>query len=280
MCYDKTIKTLSNAGIGSPRLEARLLIAHVLNIDANDVSSRTTVPENLIPLLEIAVQKRLNGMPLDKILGHKEFYKYDFFTSEDVLSPRPDTEILLETALDLTRQNAFQNVLDLGVGSGCVLLSLLKENTNIQGVGVDISSKALNIAKQNAHRLEVEKRCRFLNKSWFDEDFISSLNEQFDLIVSNPPYIKTAEIKDLDIEVRAHDPLVALDGGKDGLKDYIQIAKTAPHLLNTGGYIALEVGIGQALDVRHIFEEQNFKHIQTIPDLSGIERVVVFQKRD
>lgn len=278
MCYEKTIKTLSDAGISSPRLEARLLIAHILHIDANNVSLKTTIPENLRPLFEIAVQKRLQGMPLDKILGHKEFYKYDFITSEDVLSPRPDTEILLEAALDLTSQNAFQNVLDLGVGSGCILLSLLKENTNIQGVGVDISLKALNIAEQNANRLNVKKRCRFLNKSWFDEDFISALNQHFDLIVSNPPYIKTEDISSLDIEVRQYDPTIALDGGSNGFKDYVQIAKIAPQLLNTGGYIALEVGIDQALKVRHIFEQQGLKHIQTTPDLAGIERVVIFQK--
>jgi len=278
MCYEKTIKMLSNAGISSPRLEARLLIAHILHINANDVSSKTIIPENLIPSFETILQKRLQGMPLDKIFGHKEFYKYDFITSEDVLSPRPDTEILLEAALDLTSQNTFQNVLDLGVGSGCILLSLLKENTNIQGVGIDISSKALNIAEQNASRLNVAKRCRFLNKSWFDEDFISSLNEHFDLIVSNPPYIKTEDISSLDIEVKQYDPIIALDGGSNGFKDYVQIAKITPQILKKGGYIALEVGIGQATDVQHIFEKQGLLHISTMPDLAGIERVVIFQK--
>ena len=278
MCYEETIKTLSDAGISSPRLEARLLIAHILHINANDVSSKTIIPENLIPSFESAVQKRLQGMPLDKIFGHKEFYKYDFITSEDVLSPRPDTEILLITALDLASQNAFQNVLDLGVGSGCILLSILKEKTNIQGVGADISSKALNIAKQNADRLNVAKRCRFVQKSWFDKDFTSTLNEHFDFIVSNPPYIPTADISSLDIEVRQYDPFVALDGGETGLKDYIQIAKITPQILKKSGYIALEVGIHQATEVQHIFEAQGLKHIKTMPDLAGIERVVVFQK--
>lgn len=278
MCYEKTIKTLSDAGISSPRLEARLLIAHILHINANDVSSKTIIPENLIPSFESAVQKRLQGMPLDKIFGHKEFYKYDFITSEDVLSPRPDTEILLITALDLASQNAFQNVLDLGVGSGCILLSILKEKTNIQGVGADISPKALNIAKQNADRLNVAKRCRFVQKSWFDKDFTSTLNEHFDFIVSNPPYIPTADISSLDIEVRQYDPFVALDGGKTGLKDYIQIAKITPQILKKSGYIALEVGIHQATEVQHIFKAQGLKHIKTMPDLAGIERVVVFQK--
>jgi len=279
MCYDKTIKTLSNAGIGSPRLEARLLIAHILHIDANDVSSKTIIPENLMPSFEIAVQKRLQGMPLDKIFGHKEFYKYDFITSEDVLSPRPDTEILLQKALDLASQNTFQNVLDLGVGSGCILLSILKENTNIQGVGVDISSKALNIVKQNADRLNVASRCRFVQKSWFDEDFTSILNERFDLVVSNPPYIPTVDISSLDIAVRQYDPILALDGGADGLKDYRRIAELAQNLLKQNGYIALEVGINQAPSVQKIFEKQGLQHIQTLPDLAGFERVVLLQKQ-
>ena len=276
--YEDTIKRLSNTLIDSPRLEARLLIAHILKINPNEVQTQTFFPENLKPILNSFVQKRLSGIPLDKILGHKEFYKYDFITSEDVLSPRPDTEILLEVALNLVRQNAFKNVLDLGIGSGCVLLSILKEISNIQGVGVDISLKALNIAKQNANRLNVATRCRFLQNSWFDEDFVSILNEHFDLIVSNPPYIPTKDIPSLDIAVRQYDPLIALDGGADGLKDYKRIAELAPSLLKKNGYIILEIGIHQALSVKKIFEKQHLKHLQTLPDLAGVERVLIFQK--
>lgn len=276
--YDKTIKILAEAGVSSPRLEARMLMAHVLKINADSVCGQTILSQKDESDLQELIQKRLNGMPIDKILGHKEFYKYDFITSQDVLSPRPDTEILLMVALDLIIENELKNVLDLGVGSGCLLLSLLKEIKYIQGIGVDISSKALSITKQNAKLFGVENRCVFVNKSWFDEDFVSTLNMRFDLIVSNPPYIKTEDIKKLDVEVRNFDPLIALDGGKDGLKDYIRIAEITPQILNDDGYIALEVGINQAAVVQQIFESQGLKHIKTTPDLSGIERVVLFQK--
>lgn len=279
MCYEETIQILSKAGVDSPRLEARLLIANILGISPNDVCAQTVVGKKLQAQLQADIQKRLAGMPIDKILGHREFYKYDFITSEDVLSPRPDTEILLNTALDLIHQNDFKSVLELGIGSGCVLLSILKEFTNIQGVGVDILSKALKIAIQNANRLNVAKRCRFIQKSWFDEDFIPTLNEHFDFIVSNPPYIPTADISSLDISVQKYDPLIALDGGLDGLKDYRRIAETAPFLLNKKGYIALEIGINQAKNVQTIFEKHGFKHIKTFPDLAGIERVVLFRKK-
>lgn len=276
--YAETIKKLALAGVASPRLEARLLIGYVLSINPNKVCAQIKLSSDQKALLDTLVQKRIAGMPTDKILGHKEFYKYDFITSKDVLSPRPDTEILLITALDLIYQNGLTDVLDLGVGSGCILLSILKEINNIQGIGVDISPKALNIAEQNASRLKVRNNCRFINKSWFDEDFAASLKMRFDLIVSNPPYIKTEEIKGLDIEVRDYDPFVALDGGPDGLKDYTRIAEILPEILKDGGYVVLEVGINQASDVKEIFEKQGLKYVQTVLDLSGIERVVAFQK--
>ena len=199
--YEKTVQKLITGGIQSPRLEARLLIADILGIDPNDVNLSTVVDERLQEKLEQNLFKRLKGMPIDKILGIKGFYKYSFIVSEDVLSPRPETEILLEEALKIANQNNFRNVLDLGTGSGCILLSLLKEISNVQGMGVDISSKALKIAEENARRLDVFPRCRFLNKGWFDEDFVTQINEKFDLIVSNPPYIKTNDVKMLDVSV-------------------------------------------------------------------------------
>lgn len=275
--YDETVRRLVAGGVESPRLEARLLIADILKIDANEVNSSTVLSKKLQAKLEQNILRRFEGMPLDKILGIKGFYKYAFVVSQDVLSPRPETEILLEEALQITEQNHFQNVLDLGTGSGCILLSLLKENPHLHGLGVDISSKALKIALENAQKLDVVSRCRFLNKSWFDDDFTAQVNEKFDLIVSNPPYIKTDDIQTLDPAVRKFDPIVALDGGQDGLKDYRHIVHIAPKLLNKGGYILLEVGLGEAQDVKRIFEKNSFKYIKTLPDLAGIERVVVFQ---
>ena len=233
--YENTIERLISGNIESPRLEARLLIADILKIDANEVNLSTVLEKKLQEKLEQNISKRLDGMPLDKILGHKSFYKYDFNVNESVLSPRPETEILVEKALELIQKNHLQKVADFGVGSGCILLSLLKENPSIQGVGIDISQKALKIASDNAGKLEVEDRCQFICKSWFDEDFLNVLGHKFDLIVSNPPYIKTKDILDLDVEVRHYDPFEALDGGEDGLKDYRKLSNIVAQALNEGG---------------------------------------------
>ena len=275
--YEQTIKMLMRAGVQSPRLEARLLIAHMLHIEPDEVCGQTDVSADVLVKLKQNIQKRVEGMPLDKILGHKEFYKYDFIVSEDVLSPRPDTEILLESAINLITENNLKNVLELGIGSGCLLLSLLKEIPNIQGVGIDISSKALNIAKQNAHLLHVADRCRLECQDWFDDNIEHTLGQKFDLIISNPPYIKTNDILSLDIGVQKYDPLLALDGGTDGLRHYKRIAFLIPKLLRKGGYVALEVGLGQSSDVQQIFETAGLKYKKTIHDLADIDRTLIFE---
>lgn len=276
MGYEETIQILAKAGIPSPRLEARLLIGHILGIAADSVSSCTVLTDDDAKKLQSALKKRLNHTPLDKILGYKEFYKYTFTTSEDVLSPRPDTEILLEAVLKNTP--APRDILDLGTGSGCLALSLLKEYQNAHAVGVDISQKALNIAIQNAQDLGVSERFKTLCANWFAPDFLSRFSSLFDLIVSNPPYIPTEDISSLSLEVQKHDPFTALDGGKDGLNSYKRLAEITPCLLQKNGFLALEAGINQALSIQHIFENAGLKHFATFKDLSGIERTLLFQK--
>jgi len=276
--YEKTIQKLATRGINSPRLEARLLISDVLGVSADSVSNATTVERYISVKLEENIKKRLEGMPLDKILGTKGFYKYNFKVSEDVLSPRPETEILVEEALRIIQKNRFKYVLDLGIGSGCILLSLLKELPQLNGIGIDASDKAINIAKENATELGISERCQLLNRNWFEDDFIQGLNQKFDMIVSNPPYIKTDEIKNLDVGVKKYDPIFALDGGKDGLKDYRQIATLSQKLLKQEGYMLLEIGFNQENDVRQIFEASGLRHISTIVDYANIDRVVVFKK--
>ena len=260
MIYESVIEQLSRRGIDSPRLEARMLIAAVKNLEPSQVSRDTELSNQELQRLEQYLQRRLAHEPIDKILGQKEFYKYQFFVSSNVLSPRCDTELLLETVLDLVRNKCFSRVLELGVGSGCVLLSLLKEVEHLEGVGVDISPKALEICAKNAERLAVEKRCQLLCQSWTNTDLIHTISQKFDLVFSNPPYIVSADIHQLEPEVKNFDPLVALDGGKDGLDCYRQIAGFAPELLNDCGYIVLEIGKGQAQDVRTIFESQSFRN--------------------
>jgi len=318
--YEDIIKKMADGGIQSPRLEARLLIGFVLKIDPNDAPLIKSISIKEKEELDDFINKRLCGMPLDKILGQKSFYKYDFKVSENVLSPRPDTEILVEEAIKKTK--AEDTILELGVGSGCVLLSILKETRGTQGIGIDVSIEALKIAKENAKSLELEQRCRFIEKNWNDDDFndcfdnikcanhwrqpVESeltadfqsdwqaqlggngdtsgvsrmvLHKKVDIIVSNPPYIKTEEIKTLDREVRLYDPLIALDGGADGLDCYRKIAKICQPIVQKEGYILLEVGAGQAQDVEKIFLRQGWAHEQTVKDLAGIKRVVILKNK-
>lgn len=251
------IEILSQAGISSPRLEASMLQAAAGSEEE----------------LQSFIEARLEGKPICKIIGSKGFYKHDFLVNENVLSPRPDTEILVEKALELLSGD--NTILELGVGSGCIITSILAELPTLKGVGVDISPKALEVAEKNAKLLGVNDRLTLLNKSWFDESFLC---DKFDVIISNPPYIPTEDIHTLDSAVKDYDPVLALDGGIDGLRDYRQIAKISPLLLKDSGHILLEVGINQAQDVSEIFTSQGFKLVDIIKDLNQIDRCIILQK--
>lgn len=273
--YQNVISRLAQVGIPSPRLEARLLIEHVSK--KNNVFS-IELNEKEKQKLEEEIQKRIHYMPLDKILQKREFYKSVFYVSEDVLSPRSDTEILVEETIRIIQNNGCQDVLELGVGSGCVLLSVLEEVKDIQGVGIDYSIKALSVAKKNMCAMNLDNRCSLRHQNWFDKSFLEDLSQTFDVVVSNPPYIPTKDIEYLDDEVKNYDPLLALDGGADGMNSYRQIANLLPYLLKKNGYGLFEIGKGQTATVCQIFEEKGFILKQIVPDLSGIERVLIFKK--
>ena len=276
--YEELIRRFIEAKIPSPRLEARLLIAAAADTDADNISSDTVLSDDAKKRLEKMAEERLKHKPLDKIIGHKAFYKYDFIVNENVLSPRPDTEILVEEAIRLLTSDKAQKIIDCGTGSGCILLSLLAENKLWQGQGVDISPKALDIARQNAALLGVAPQVRWINKGWFDADLGLSLDSPVDMIVSNPPYIPSQDIQSLDEEVKNYDPLLALDGGEDGLNHYRQIAKVSSPLLKEGGYILLEVGIYQAQEVAEIFCQAGFNLVKIVSDLGQIARCVILKK--
>lgn len=276
---NKISLTLSQSHIDSPRLEARRILSFICHQSEDEVAllDRELSAEETQKLNEI-IRQRQAHKPLDKILGTKGFYKYDFIVSEDVLSPRPDTEILVEEAIRLLTSDKAQKIIDFGTGSGCILLSLLVENKLWQGQGVDISPKALDIAKQNAALLDVEQQVRWINKGWFDADLGLALDSPVDMIVSNPPYIPSQDIQSLDEEVKNYDPMLALDGGEDGLHHYRQIAKVSSPLLKEGGYILLEVGIYQAQEVAEIFCQAGFNLVKIVSDLGQIARCVILKK--
>ena len=273
------IVTALKGEVASPRLETRMILGHILSRESNDISPEEyELDEEQFSELRDIISKRLSKYPLDKLLGEKDFYKYRFKVSEDVLSPRPDTEVLVEAAVRLISEQKLQTVLDMGTGSGCIILSLLAEFENLTGAAIDISEKALEIAKENARRLGLSNRIKFYHQSWFNEKMEQVLGERYDMIVSNPPYIATSEIDWLERDVKDHDPRLALDGGDDGYKHYRQIAKAAYGLLKQGGYILLEGGINQAEEIRKIFENENFEHKETCMDLAGIKRCIILKK--
>lgn len=280
MIYEKTISDLIKAQISSPRLEARLLIAAAGKILPDEVGCSTVLsPEDEV-VLQKMLHQRIAHKPLDKILGRKAFYKFDFKVNENVLSPRPDTEISVEEALKIIKTENITDIADLGTGSGCILLSLLKEVPDLHGTGIDKSAEALQIAAENCSSLGLNNRCKFLRADWFLPDFVSKVAQQFQLIISNPPYIPDTEIASLEPEVKEYDPLLALSGGQDGLESYRKIAEVAPLLLKNNGYIVLEIGIGQAEAVKNIFMQKGFEHIKTASDLAGISRCLIFRKND
>ena len=212
--------------------------------------------------------RRLKNEPIAYILGKCEFMAMDFLLNNHTLIPRPDTEILVEKAIEIINQNNFKNVIDIGTGSGAIAISLAKYcNINIDAI--DISFKALEIAKENA-KLNNVKNINFIQSNIFE-----NINNRYDMIVSNPPYIKTKVIENLESNVRDYEPILALDGGENGLIFYEEITNNACKYLNKNGYLIFEIGYDQAEEVEKIMEKNNFYNIKVLKDLSGLDRVIL-----
>ncbi len=273
------LQYLKEKGIETSKLELRMLMEHVLQLAPHQslLLSQELTPKQITKFSKL-VEIRGQHKPIDKIIGKKGFYKYEFKVSEDVLSPRPDTETLLEKAIDLIKNKENISILELGVGSGCIIISLLAENINAHGVGIDISNKALKIAEENANNLKVYDRLKLINTSWFNDDIIKTIGKNFDIIISNPPYIKSSKIPLLDNEVKNFDPLIALDGGKDGLRDYRHISKISKNLLKNDGFLLFEIGENQAQDVINIGKQHNLNLFEIIKDLNNIDRCIILKK--
>ena len=272
--FNQAVRRLAAAGVTSPRLETRLLLARAAGQQPETLDPGFEPDPACREAAETLLRRRLNHEPLDKILGCRDFYKYTFAVDGRVLSPRPDSEVLVEAALQLIDEHKLSSVLELGIGSGCLLLRLLADCPRLAGTGADKSTAALEVAAENARRLRVENRVRLVEFDYFND----YLEQRFDLIISNPPYIPSAEIAGLAPEVRNYDPLTALDGGIDGLDHYRQIARVAGGWLNRNGFLVLEVGIGQAEEVVAVFERAGWQGLKVLTDLGGIKRCVILKK--
>ena len=219
------------------------------------------------------INRRLNRIPVAYLTGAKEFMGLSFAVNEKVLIPRPETEILTELVGEFLRSRGGGNFLDLGAGSGAIFISILKFVRNSRATAVDISEKALEVAKFNAEKFHVDDRAEFFCGNLFEP----LKNQIFDAIVSNPPYIPTNELETLQSEVKI-EPKIALDGGEDGLNFYRQIISDAPKFLVDGGVLAVEIGFNQAFDVKNLLEREKFVEIEIFKDLAGIERVIAAKK--
>lgn len=232
-------------------------------------------PAAVATTLRQLTARRVQREPMAYILGEREFWGLPFKVSPAVLVPRPDSETVIEAALALLADRARRwRILDLGLGSGCLLLTLLREFPAAEGVGLEASDAALNVARANAEALGVAGRARLLAGDWRLPGWAETLDGPFDLLVSNPPYISADEIPQLMPEVGRFEPRLALDGGPDGLAAYRAIAREAPRLVARGGWILLEAGEGQAPDIYGIFQSTGFVAEPSWKDLGGIDRVV------
>lgn len=278
MALARMTRAFAEAGIESAPRDARILLQGLLGIDGTALLTKPDEPlvgGDAEARIDEAVRRRLAHEPVSRILGVREFYGREFIVTPDVLDPRPDTETVIDLALEIVRSAGLSdrplNVADIGTGSGILIATLLAELPRARGVATDISAAALDIAKRNAERLGVADRARFVATRG-----LAGCDEPFDIVVSNPPYIVTADISGLEPEVRDYDPQLALDGGADGLDIYREIANEAakPHAPRR---LIVEVGSGQATDVERIFRAAGWRSLATKKDLGGHLRAVALE---
>ena len=279
--YDALLRdaavALTAAGIDNARFEARLLLAHAagVTIDWLGAHGDEAPPASVVDALRALTARRIRREPMAYVTGEREFWGLPFKVSPAVLVPRPDSETLIEAALALMpgRTEPWR-IVDLGVGSGCLLLTLLREFPNARGVGLDASAEALSVAQYNADALGVGARTHLVRGDWRLQGWAGQLGGPFDLLVSNPPYIETEAIDGLMPEVARFEPRLALDGGGDGLAAYRIIADQAAGLVVHGGRVLIEAGEGQVTDISNLLSAAGFAVGGPWKDLGGIDRIV------
>ena len=267
---------LTEAGIDGALSEARLLLSEGLGLPPEKILGYPELeiePGRENALLSLA-ERRANREPMSHVLGHKEFWSLDFKVTPETLTPRPDSETLVEAVLDrIEDRNRPLAVLDLGTGTGCLLLALLHELPKAMGVGVDKSPGALAVARENANSLGLSERTE-----WRESDWFSAVNGQFDVVISNPPYIAEAEMAELEPEVARCEPLTALVAEESGLADYRRILEGLNRHMAPGGFAAFELGRGQAEAVSAMAADRGWRPSEIRQDLSGIERCLIIER--
>ena len=266
---------LKNKSINSAKLDSEILLASVIDKDRKYLildNDQNIKEKNLIYFQKL-INKRSFREPIAYLTNKKHFWNYKFFVTKDTLIPRPDTELIVEQILKLTKSKSKMKILDIGVGSGCILLTILKERKNFYGVGVDISKKCLNISKINAKNLEVSSRVKFF-KSDVDKFDLG----KYDLIVSNPPYIKKRNLKYLEKDIVNFEPKLALDGGLDGLSEIRKVITKSSELIKKNGKFILEIGFDQKNKVINLLKDKGFYINSISKDLAKNDRCIVSTK--
>lgn len=268
-------KKIINNQIEDASLIAKILLEFILKINRNEIiiKQEQEVEKEKEQEYKLAIEKIVEGIPLQYITNNQEFMKLNFYVDENVLIPQPDTEILVEEVLKIAKKENKEKVLDICTGSGCIGIALANGLENARITMSDISKNAIEIAKKNAKNNNVLEKTRFI-----ESDMFENINEKFDIIVSNPPYIETNVIETLSKQVQ-NEPQIALDGGEDGLIFYRELINRASKFLNNNGYLCMEIGYDQKEKVIELAKKKKvFSKIESIKDLSGNDRVIICKK--
>ena len=268
----KTLKQLSNT---SSKLDSEILLSKIIKKNRKYLilNSNEELKKENIKSFDYLVKRRKKGEPIAYLINKKEFWKQNFYINQNVLIPRPDTELLVEETLKLFNVNSKLNMLDIGTGSGCILLSILNERRNFFGTGIDISKKAINVACFNAKMHQLSNRVKFYNS-----DVDKFLIGKYDLILSNPPYIRRQDLKYLEIDVKDFEPKLALDGGKDGFSRIAKVISKTAMLLKRNGRFILEIGFGQKSRILNILKQNNFFINKVLKDYGKNDRCIISTK--